>query len=167
MGETTVGKMDYPGANADERELLLSWLAALREAILGKLEDLDDQQARWRPHDRLVPIAGVVFHLTEVEERWIEAAYLGNDYTAKQDDEFAVDSSVTVEELAARYRSRGHRTDVVVRGATNLGDRCRRRWAVEQRLDLRWVLIHLIEETARHAGHVDATREMLDGVVGL
>lgn len=163
-GANTVG---YPGANDDERELLLTWLAFLRESILMKLGDLDEQQARWRPNDRLVPIAGVVFHLTEVEERWIEAAYLGNDYTAKQEDEFTVDNSLTVDDLATSYRQRGLRTELVVRGASDLADRCRRPWALEERLDLRWVLLHLLEETARHAGHADATRELLDGVVGL
>ena len=60
------------------------------------------------------------------------------------------------------YRARAAATDAYVRSVSSLAEPCTRRAGT----DLRWVLLHLINETARHAGHADSTRELLDGVTG-
>jgi hypothetical protein len=68
---------------------------------------------------------------------------------------------LTVPSAAARYRARAATTEETTR-SLDLARRC----TDGSGRDLRWVLLHLIEETARHAGHADATRELLDGTTG-
>jgi hypothetical protein len=149
-----------PGPIQDERELLLAWLDHLREAIVGKLIDLDEEQARWTPPGALIPLLGIVNHLTHVEWRWMDGMFLGAE-VSRSEAEFAPGPDLTVSDAVARYRSRARATEALVRTlpvtqpATDGSGR-----------NLRWVLLHLIEETARHAGHADATRELLDGTTG-
>jgi uncharacterized damage-inducible protein DinB len=149
-----------PPPIADERELLLGWLDHLRTSILRKLEDLDEDQARWHPEGVLISVLGVVNHLTHVEWRWLDGKMLGEE-TSRSEAEFHPGAELTVAEAVARYRARAEATAEVVRRlpVTQL---CRD----GSGRDLRWVLLHMVEETARHAGHVDATRELLDGTTG-
>jgi len=149
-----------PPASSDEREQLLSWLAFLRGAVLRKLEGLDEEQARWRPDGRLIPVLGVANHLTHVEWRWIDGGYLGAE-VSRTEAEFVPGPELTVEQVRSRYLDRAAATESAVRGLA-LDAPC----ATKPGVDLRWVLLHLIHETARHAGHADATRELLDGTTG-
>jgi uncharacterized damage-inducible protein DinB len=139
---------------------LLSWLGYLRGAVRRKAAGIDDGQARWTPDGRLICLLGIVTHLTAVEERWIDGGMLG-DQVGRSEAEFAADNPMPIDAALARYLERGRRTDEVVRGLP-LETPC----ALEPGTDLRWVLLHLINETARHAGHADAVRELLDGTVG-
>jgi uncharacterized damage-inducible protein DinB len=149
-----------PAPNADERELLLAWLQHQRMAVLRKAADLDEEQARWTPEAALIPLLGIVNHLTHVEWRWMDGMMLGAA-TSRSEEEFRPGGELTVGEAVTRYRERARATDELVRTlplAQPTTDGSGR--------DLRWVLLHLIEETARHAGHADATRELLDGTTG-
>jgi uncharacterized damage-inducible protein DinB len=150
-----------PGPNPDERELLLGWLAYLRGAVLRKADGLDDRSARWTPDGRLIPILGILDHLTHVEWRWIDGAMLG-EKTSRSEEEFRPGDDVTLDGAVAAYRERASATDRTVRALPSLDEPTRR----GDGTTLRWVLLHLINETARHAGHADATRELLDGTVG-
>jgi uncharacterized damage-inducible protein DinB len=152
-------EIGFPVGNADERELLLSWLAFLRGAVIRKAEGLTDDAARWTPDGRLISVLGVVNHLTNVEWRWIDGGILGRE--VGKTDEYRPGADVTVEAALAAYRERASATDATVRSLP-LDSPCA--WGNDT--DLRWVLLHLINETARHAGHADATRELLDGTVG-
>jgi uncharacterized damage-inducible protein DinB len=149
----------FPTGTSDELELHLRWLAFLRGAVLRKASGLTDEQARWQPDGRLIPLVGIVNHLTGVETRWIDGAMLGAP-TGKPDDEYR--PPIPIADAVAAYRARAVATDTAVRrigdltAATRNGDGT----------DLRFVLLHLINETARHAGHADAVRELLDGTVG-
>ena len=149
-----------PAPTADERELLLAWLAHQRAAILRKVADLDEAQARWTPESALIPLLGIVNHLTRVEWRWLDGAMLGEPIT-RSDEEFRPGPELTVAAAVANYRERARATEALVR--TLPLDRLA---ADGSGRDLRWVLLHLIEESARHAGHADATRELLDGTTG-
>ena len=151
-------------ATPDERELVVRWLDFLRRSLLGKLEGLTEEQARWRPDGKLLPVLGVVNHLTRVEWRWIDGAFLGGE-TSRSEQEFFPPASANVDSVAAGYRERGEATAAAIRDAPSLSLPCAHPTAAG--LDLRWVALHLVEETARHAGHVDATRELLDGTAGL
>nr|WP_239520743.1 DUF664 domain-containing protein [Blastococcus saxobsidens] len=153
-------ELSPPAPNADEAELLLAWLDHLRESILRKVADLDEEQARWRPDGALIPLLGIVHHLTQVEWRWIDGAMRG-EQVHRSEAEFAPGPELTVAEAVLRYRERALATGAAVRAMT-LTQPC----ADGSGRDLRWVLLHLVEETARHAGHADATRELLDGVTG-
>ncbi len=151
---------DFPTGHSDEREVYLDWLRYLRSAVLRKLEGLTDEDARWRPDGALIPLLGIVNHLTHVEWRWIDGGMRGAQ-VARSEEEFSPGPAVTLSTAIAAYRDRAAATDAAVRSMP-LDAPCQ--WG--ENTDLRWVLIHLINETARHAGHADATREMLDGTTG-
>jgi uncharacterized damage-inducible protein DinB len=151
---------DFPRGHADEHELFLDWLRYLRRAVVRKLQDLSDDQARWTPDGGLISVLGIVNHLTHVEWRWIDGAMRG-EQVSRREEEFTPGPELTVEAALEAYRDRANATDGAIRSMpldtpTFEG----------HGTDLRWVLIHLINETARHAGHADATRELLDGTTG-
>lgn len=150
----------FPKGNPDERELLLSWLGFLRGAVLRKINGLNEDDARWTPDGGLITLLGIVNHLTHLEWRWIDGSMRGEE-TSRDDDEFYPGPDLTVDAAIAAYRDRAVATDAYVR-STSLETPCRE----GGRTDLRWVMLHLINETARHAGHADATRELLDGTIG-
>jgi uncharacterized damage-inducible protein DinB len=153
-------EVQLPIGTTDEQELLLRWLDFLRGAVLRNLEGLTEEQARWTPDGRLIPLIGIVSHLTHVEWRWIEGGMYGRE-VIRSEEEFRPGANLTVPAAIASYRERAAATDEAVR-SMSLEQHCR--W--EKEADLRWVLLHLINETARHAGHADATRELLDGFTG-
>ena len=157
---------------ADERELLLRFLARQRSHVVATAEGLTEEEARWTPDGRLLPIIGILNHLTHVEWRWIEGRYLRTAFPPRA-EEFRLGGEVTLAEVIERYRARADRTEEVVRDAPDLQVACvgtegdgppaHVLLGLSEPLDLRYVVLHLIEETAQHAGHADATREMLDG----
>ena len=156
----------------DERELLLRYLHRQREEVVATAAGLTEAQARWTPESRLLPIIGVINHLTNVEWRWIDGRDLRLEFPART-DEFHPPDDVSLDELISAYWARERRTEDVVRSAPGLDVACLGSegdlppahvvLGVAEPLDLRWVLLHLIEETAHHAGHADATRELIDG----
>jgi uncharacterized damage-inducible protein DinB len=151
---------DVPALADDPREALLGWLAYLRGAVLRNLEGLSDEQARWRPDGRLIPLLGIVNHLTHVEWRWVDGGMSGQRIH-RSEQEFHPGPELTVPRAIDAYVRRADQTEDVVR-SLSLTTPCRLRPGK----DLHWVLLHLINETARHAGHADATRELLDGTTG-
>lgn len=150
----------FPEGTSDETELLLSWLGFLQGAVTRKLDGLNDPDAHWRPDSRLIPLVGIVNHLTHVEWRWVDGCLYG-EQTSRSEQEFSPGEDLTVARALAAYRARAAATHAAARSMP-LTTRCER----EPDKDLRWVLLHLINETARHAGHADATRELLDGTTG-
>lgn len=150
----------FPTGTGPERELLLRWLGYLHGAVLRKADGISETDSRWRPHGRLIPLLGIVRHLTQVEWRWIDGEFLGES-VSRSDDEFDPGPELTITAAVAAYRARALRTAEIVAGLP-LDTRCGR----EPDTDLRWVLLHLINETARHAGHADAVRELVDGTTG-
>jgi uncharacterized damage-inducible protein DinB len=155
-----VSVIDVPRNSPDEHELLLAWLDFLRGAVLRKVAGLDEEQARWQPDGRLISLLGIVNHLTHVEWRWIDGGFQGVS-THRDEAEFSPGAELTVAEAVRLYRERAEATRRTVLSLP-LNAPCARR----EGADLRWVLLHLINETARHAGHADATRELLDGLTG-
>lgn len=153
--------VEFPAGTPDERELYLRWLKFLRGAVLHKLDGLSDEQARWTPDGALISLLGIVNHLTHVEWRWIDGGMRGAE-VSRSEEEFSPGEELTVDAATAAYRDRWTATDAVVRSMPSLTEPCNH----GNSTDLRWVLLHLINETARHAGHADATRELLDGTTG-
>ena len=160
----------------DETELFLEFLQGERDKVLRSVEGLDEDQARWTPDGHLLPILGIIRHLTEVEWRWTNGRYLQEPVSEHGSrpgqvppgtQEFDVDRSRTVDDIVAAYRARAECTAEIVRSAPDLDVACPGTANQPPRpgLHLRWVLLHLIEETAHHAGHADATRELLDSQI--
>ena len=152
---------DFPQPSADERELLLRWLAFLRGSVLRNIEGLSDDEARWTPPGTLIPLIGIVNHLTHVEWRWIDGTMRGQE-VSRSEEEFRPDEELTVTTAVTAYTERARATEAAVRAMPSLTEPARK----DDGTDLRWVLLHLINETARHAGHADAVRELLDGTTG-
>ena len=76
----------FPDGTPDELELYLRWLAFLRGAVLRKASGVDDDGARWRPDGRLLPLIGIVNHLTGVERRWVDGWMLGGPVDEPADE---------------------------------------------------------------------------------
>ena len=143
--------------------LLLQWLGYLRGAVLRNLEGVDDAGARWTPEGKLIPLLGIVNHLTRVEWPWIDGGFDGAE-VSRGEEEFRPGAELTVDVAVAAYRQRAIATDAMAPSRSLDDSSDPERWAGGR--DVRCVLLHLINETARHAEHADATRELLDGTTG-
>ena len=161
-----------PVPTNDERELLLRFLRRQRAEVIASADGLTEEQARWTPDGALLPIVGILNHLTHVESRWIDGRYLRRPFPSRS-EEFHLDGELSLTQVVDAYRARGKQTDHIVSEAPSLETACLGQegdgppahvlLGLPEPLDLRWVLLHLIEETAHHAGHADSTRELIDG----
>jgi uncharacterized damage-inducible protein DinB len=153
---------DSPALASSEKATYLAFLGYLRTSVDRKLLDLSEADAR-RP---LVPsgttILGLVNHLTVVEVYWAQRRFAGVETTSVGDG-FALDPDDTVESVRRRYAEAGARTDEIVTACPDLERPLARGRSGRT---LRWMLAHLLEETARHAGHLDILRELVDGRTG-
>lgn len=161
-----------PVPTNDERELLLRFLRRQRAEVIAAAVGLNEEQARWTPDGALLPIIGIINHLTQVEWRWIDGRYLRRPFPSRR-EEFQLDRALSLMQVVDAYRARGEQTDHIVSEAPSLETVCLGRegdgqpahvlLGLAEPLDLRWAVLHLIEETAHHAGHADSTRELIDG----
>jgi uncharacterized damage-inducible protein DinB len=152
---------EAPSGLADEKTMLVGWLDLLRDVMVMKAEDLDEEQARFKPTPNANSLHTLIVHLTGVEYSWFEGAIAGRRVTRNRDSEF-LDTDVTVADAIAAYRRRCAISNDVARSVDSLDQECAGRAGTS----VRWVLHHMLEETARHAGHADITRELIDGQVG-
>jgi uncharacterized damage-inducible protein DinB len=156
------GDRNAPVVVDGEIETALAFLRYLRDGVSLKLEGLDEDQAR----ATLVPsgnsLIGLVKHLTDVEVYWMQRRFAGLDVTRRLDG-FVVTADDTIAGVRQGYEEAAIRSDDIVRAA---GDPERPLALGTHGLTLRWALTHVIEETARHAGHADILRELLDGATG-
>jgi uncharacterized damage-inducible protein DinB len=151
-----------PRLDGAERETLLALLGYQRESLIRKVTDVDDASARLSPVDSGTNLLWLILHMARAEVTWVQSRFAGMDVEIPEDDATAEDS---LAEAVGRYREVTRSTDGIIRGSSDLDELCRRSDAPEQ-VNLRWVLMHLLEETARHAGHADILRELIDGHTG-
>ncbi|TMR90926.1 DinB family protein [Nonomuraea basaltis] len=153
----------------DERSALLAFLEEQRHAIRAALRDLTLEQAVSAPSASDLSLAAILKHVTHVERRWIVAGVAGRPEglwpVTDWDAELRIEREDTIESLLGDYANVADETTKVIDSVTDLGQAC----ALEDcaHWSVRWVLLHLIEETARHAGHTDIIRESLDGATAL
>jgi uncharacterized damage-inducible protein DinB len=160
-----------PGA-ADERTQLLGWLNLQRALVHYKCDGVSEQDA----HRSLLPtspamtLAGLVSHLRWVEHCWFEVLFL--DRPADPNPQFrdveAADFRVgdrPLAELLDEYARQCAVSDEVV-AASSLDTLGRNAEYGADGLTLRWILLHMLEEVARHVGQLDVLREQLDGTTG-
>ncbi|MFJ2741124.1 DinB family protein [Streptomyces sp. NPDC087440] len=156
----------------DERTQLTTFLDYARDTVRAKCEGASAEHARTAPlpGSPLMTLSGVVNHLRWVEHYWFEVILLGEEDRAPMTDEdpdgemrIAVDFPLP--QLLAEYaeNSARHR-ELVARTPLDQKSVGTIRGGVH--VDLRWILHHLVEETARHNGHMDILRELLDGTTG-
>ncbi|QNP71043.1 DinB family protein [Streptomyces roseirectus] len=158
-------------APGDERGALLAFLEEQRGGIRRAVFGLTEEQAVSKPSASELSLGGLVKHVAEVEQSWIARAK-GEEPAVHREfsnwhECFQLVGDETVEEQLAYWEKVAAETEAFIRSADTLD----RTFALpdqpwfppEGRVSLRWVLLHLIRETARHAGHADIVRESLDG----
>jgi uncharacterized damage-inducible protein DinB len=151
-------------APAGEVAMARGWLTHLRESAIFKLADLTDEQLRWRPTATANSLGVLVVHLGYSERLWLRAVFAGEemDMTWRQ-HMFDLPDGWSVDDVVAFYRSETGAADAVLTGAGSFDLPSA---GPLRPTTLRWVVSHLIEETARHVGHMDITRELIDGRTG-
>jgi hypothetical protein len=150
-----------PRLATDERSTLLALLQYQRESLVRKASGVDPVAATSSPVPSGTSLVWLVEHLAAAESVWIEQRFAGLAVEAPLDGPLHVRA---LDRAIERYRATWTRVDAVIAGA-ELDDRCSADDVVPP-VNLRWVLAHLLEETARHAGHADILRELVDGETG-
>lgn len=162
-----------PDFTADEQTQLVSWLEMQRAIIHWKCEGLSDEDADRSvlPDSPLMTMAGLVSHLRWVEHLWFEVMFLDHPTAANpQFDESVEDldwqtHGAPLADLIADYERQCAISDEII-AAHPLDQQGSNRTLRSGAASLRWILLHMIEETARHAGHADTVRELLDNTRG-
>jgi uncharacterized damage-inducible protein DinB len=150
-----------------EREALNGFLDLQREALIRKVEGLPEADARKAPTASSLSLLALIKHSAIWERRWFQVLLAGREFPGEwpeaEDDtepDLQVSESDTVEYWVGYYREQIEASRAVV-AERDLDAPCAS--PVVARRNTRWVVLHMIEETARHAGHADIIRETLDG----
>ena len=151
-----------PRLTGGERETLLALLQYQRSSLVRKVAGVDDAAARRQLVSSGTTLLWLVRHIAHAELLWIVHRFAGDDLPEGSGETRADD---TIEAAVEAYRDTWVRVDAIVAAAPDLDELCRDT-GDESPVNLRWVLMHLLEETARHAGHADIIRELIDGDTG-
>ncbi len=156
-------------ATGGEREVLERFLDYQRRAVRNKLVGVSEEDARRRLVPSLTTLGGLVKHLAAVERVWFQRVLAGHSpeaitgYASGDSRSWRLALDETVDDLLSEYES-ACATSREMAAAYALDDT-----GEHHRLGkvaLRWIYAHMIEETARHAGHADILREQIDGATG-
>ncbi|MEU7149898.1 DinB family protein [Streptomyces sp. NPDC045456] len=158
-------------AHGDERGALLAFLEAQRGGLRRSVLGLTDEQAAQKPSASELSLSGLIKHVAEVEQSWVETAQ-EKPHSFERDMDtwhlgFQLEGAETVESTLAYWDEVARKTEEFVRALPDLNATFplpEAPWYPPNATQsMRWLLLHLIEETARHAGHADVIRESLDG----
>ena len=160
-----------PPETGTERELLLGFVNYMRETLLFKCQGLSDEQLQATLAPSTMTLGGMLAHLDFVEDYWITHILLGNipsepwvsaPWGEDADWDWHSAASRTGDDLRSALVRRGEAS------SASIADLDLDVVAKNERrpVSLRWILLHFIEEYARHCGHADLIRESIDGVVG-
>jgi uncharacterized damage-inducible protein DinB len=161
-----------PGPGTDTAALLLDYLDTYRATVARKVADLSSAQLRSTPLPSGWSPIEMVSHLVQMERRWLVWGFSAEDvkdpWGDQQDGRWHVDGTTSVEELLEQMAAGGARTRSIVEAAgldapATTGGRFP---AGDTPPSLVSILVHVLQEYARHTGHLDAARELLDGSVG-
>lgn len=144
--------------------MLLAWIGYLRSQLTANLNGVTEEEARWAPAKSTNSLLAIVQHLGYVERWWYQACFAGLDvrFPSRKDDpdsSFDVPPDRTVDDVVAFYRGECDCSDEIIRAAPSLDQMSAN---PKVAASLRWIVTHMVEETARHAGHADITRQLLD-----
>ena len=151
-----------PRLELDERATVQALLQYQRESLVRKVEGVDEAAARSAIVGSGTTLLWLLKHMTRAESVWVLRRFAGLDVEIPDDRILPGD---TTGSAVAGYRAVWHQVDDVVHTSPSLDEVCRDAGDGSP-LNLRWVLMHLLEETARHAGHADILRELIDGQTG-
>lgn len=168
------GRAEPPMA-AGEWQTLAGFLDFQRATLHWKASGLTTEDLQVRVATSAMSIGGILTHLAWVEEHWFTGMFLGQqmpspwqaaDWDADPDWEWSLaarNSPVQIFSLWQRAVSRSRHT---AESASGLDSPAARHWPDGQCPSLRWIMVHMIEEYARHNGHADMIRESIDGSTG-
>ncbi|MFF7359842.1 DinB family protein [Streptomyces sp. NPDC008125] len=158
-------------SHGDERGTLLAFVEAQRGAIRRTLLGLTEEQAASRPSVSGLSLSGLAKHVAETELNWLRMAQRQPNEKARTQetwgDSFRLVGDETVPQVLAFWDGVAAETEEYIRSAPDLDATFplpEAPWfPKDEEVSLRWFLVHLVEEIARHAGHADVIRESLDG----
>jgi uncharacterized damage-inducible protein DinB len=160
---------------AGELALLTGFLDYYRGVMVRKAQGLTREQLAVRLGPSTLTIGGVIKHLALVEDSWFDRRLVGNEYgepwaqvdwEADPDWEFRTAAADEPEALLRLYEDACARSRAAVAEVASLDAMSQAPNRRGEHFSMRWILIHMIEETARHAGHADLIRESIDGATG-
>lgn len=156
-----------PPSNGTEKETLEAFLDYHRDTLVMKCEGLSDEELRRPMVVSGTNLLGVVKHLGYVERWWFQEVFAAKsaEFLRRSDDpdaEFRIEASDSTESIIEFYKEECAKSRAIV-VAAKPEDIAKHS---NSERSLRWILIHMIEETCRHNGHVDILREMIDGRTG-
>lgn len=166
---------DSPEPIGSELVQLTGYLDAQRAVLLRKSEGLTGAQLSTPHPPSTLTLGGLLNHAALNEDWWFGVRFkglpqpepwAGVDWDADEDWEFHTAHELEPEELRARYDAACARSRAIVEEAQSLDDLSTVQSSLGTPWNLRWIILHMIEETARHAGHADLIREAIDGSVG-
>jgi uncharacterized damage-inducible protein DinB len=168
MGLVSGGMDDGAGCDLreSERDVLSFFLNRVRDAVVRASADLTGELQRVPGVPSGTNLLGLIRHLTTVEEHWFERVFLGGKCSI--DMSMDVPDDATRDEVVAAYRQACARSDEIVAACPGLSTMAKIANPGEDKaVTLRRIVVHMIEETARHAGHADILREQIGGATGL
>jgi uncharacterized damage-inducible protein DinB len=153
-----------------EAATLTGFLDHYRKVLLSLADGLSDDALRRRLVASDTTLLGLVKHLAYTERGWFQEVFAGEEvsYPFSDDDpdaEFLIEADEKTSDVLALYRDECELSRKIVASASSLEERARKPGREEY--SLRWILVHMIEETARHAGQADILREQLGGTTGI
>ena len=156
----------------DDRTMLPPWLDYQRATLLWKCELLEgDALVRRSVPPSTLSLLGLVRHMTIVEWSWFEKVFAGRSTAepiSTDDDVDAdfndLDPARAMEDIERFQRQCDISREIVA--VTPSMDALAAAWREPEPMSLRWIMVHMIEEYARHNGHADLIRELVDGNVG-
>jgi uncharacterized damage-inducible protein DinB len=160
-----------PEASGDERGALLAFLDAQRGGLRRTLLGLTEEQAARKPTVSDLSLSGLLKHAAETELSWLRRAQQRpSEIKRTQEnwsDGFRLTGEETVEQMLSFWEKVARETEEFIRSVPGLDDTFplpEAPWfPPASRVPMRWLVLHLIEEVARHAGHADIIRESIDG----
>lgn len=150
-------------STGDERQVLETFLDLYRDILKRKLAALSDEEIRQRHVPSQTTLGGLVKHLTAVELEWFQVVLGERPDASAPDDSWVLTSDDTAASLLAGYE-RACEASRRIASDFSLDD-CVPHPRLG-RVSLRWIYVHMIEESARHVGHADILREQTDGATG-
>jgi len=164
----------YPPKQADEQTTLEAFLDYYRDLLLRKASGITDEQLHTRLEPSTLTLGAILNHMAVVEHWWFHECFAGADPMEPwasapwdDDDDWEINTAheVSTDDLISRYTGAIARSREVLAGVQSLDelsakDRNGAKWS------MRWILVHMLEEIARHAGHADLIRESIDGATG-
>jgi len=147
-----------PRLAGDDRATLMALLQYQRDSFARKVEGVDEGSAAAAAVASGTSLLWLTNHMADAETTWILERFAARPATATE-------HAATMAEAVTRYRAVWSEVDAVIAATSSLDEPCPD-FDGGPTVDLRWIIAHLLEETARHAGHADILRELIDGTTG-